>query len=150
RTFRKTDLAIILLSGVALGSLHPIPATILVFSLGVTAGLKWLASPDWALLKRLMPLGAALVFLMVLPFVQRFAFFGVANAPNMGHVTGVTATRVSSADTLVLPNIPILGTTYIRRPSSVFYSPIIIIAVVIGLMFGLCWRRTLTAQYVFG
>src|SRR5262249_12104589 len=39
---------------------------------------------------------------------------------------------------------------YIRRPSSVFYSPVIIIAVAVGLLFGLRWRRSLAAQYIFG
>jgi hypothetical protein len=150
QTFRKTDLVIVLLSGLALGFVHPIPTTILVFSLGITMSLRWLAAPSWQLLRKLIPLGVVLVFVMILPFIQRFVFFGMRAAPSYSDLTGETARKIASADMIFLPNLPILGVTYIRNPASVFYSPVIVVAVAIGLFFGLRWRRTLAAQYVFG
>ncbi len=150
RTFNKTDLCITILTGLALASMHPIPTTILVLSIGVTAFLNWLAEPRWKALRKYLLLGSVLLFLMALPFVQRIAFFGLNAAPSLVDQTAKTSTALISSNIILLPNLPILGETYIRRPSSVFYSPIIILAVIIGLLFGLRWRRNLVAQYVFG
>lgn len=148
QTFRKSDLCITILAGFALASMHPIPTTIFVFSLAITALLKWLSTPQRVLLKQYIPLGVTLAFLMALPLFQRYVFFGTKPALNLADLTDVT--KNTSTNIVFLPDLPLLGKTYIRRPSSVFYSPIIIATTIIGLLFGIRWRRNIVAQYIFG
>jgi hypothetical protein len=150
-TLAKRDLAFTALLGLALSLMHPIPTTILVFSLGVTAFLNWLTEPTLRRLRRFVPLAVLLLLLIALPFIQRVSFFGLGVAPSLTNDVSTNVTSVMPLTHIILlPNFPLLGTTYIRRPESVFYSPAILISVVIGLLVGLRWRRNLALQYVFG
>src|SRR5690606_41827920 len=51
---------------------------------------------------------------------------------------------------LILPNLPLVGATYIRNPARVFYHPVIVLVVALGLLYGLRLRRSLAAPYIFG
>lgn len=145
-SYRKRDLGMTLMSGLALAAIHPIPTTILVCSLGITAFLNVLVQPSLDSIKKLAPLAVVLVLLMALPLIQRFAFFGTADAPGLNQDTNSQLLE----DIVILPELPILGQTYIRNPASFFYSPVIALVILIGLVIGVYWRQSIAARYVFG
>ncbi len=151
RTFNRSALIVTLLAGLAVASMHPTQTMTLVLALGVTVLLRWLAAPNLKNLRMLLPLAAILVLLLALPFVQRFNRVGLNSADSV-----VTQQRLAEDDDniigydfLILRDVPLIGTTFIRNPAAVFYSPIIILTVIIGLLYALRWR-TLTGAYLFG
>lgn len=153
RTFRRHDLVMVLLAGVMLAMMHPFQVTLFVISIGVTVGLRWLMSAQKrAGLLRLLPLVLVLVTLLLLPFVQRLNRSGLRAADSL-----VEDDRVEAADDveaqggfLLLPDLPLIGSTFIRNPAKVFYHPAIVLVALLGLLYGLRLRRGLAAQYIFG
>lgn len=152
RTFGRRDLFMIVLAGLALAIMHPFQIMLFVMSMGVTAALKWLAKPERKTLYRLLWLAAALILVLTLPFVQRLnrsSLNPTSSLINNERVEAV-ATPVAQGAFLLLPDVPLVGDTFIRNPAAVFYHPIIALAVILGLLYGLRWRRSLAAQYIFG
>lgn len=153
RSERRRDLWLMLLAGAALAIFHPFQITLFVLSLGVTAALRWLVSTGkGAALRRLIPLGLALVVLLALPFIQRLNRSGLGAADTLidEEVLESAEGVVTRSEFLILPDVPLVGSTYIRSPERVFYHPVMVLAVVFGLLHGLGLRRSLTAQYLFG
>jgi hypothetical protein len=152
RTFRRIELIIVGLIGIALASMHPIMIMIFVMSMGATAAVGWLARPSRAGLLKLIPLALVLVITLVLPFIQRFDRAGLGAVDSIVRDSALedeTVSIVGRGFFLVLRDLPIVGTTYIRNPSNVFYHPAITLAVILALAAGWWWRRSLAAQYLF-
>ena len=153
RTQQTRDLLLLVLAGAALALLHPFQITLFALSIGVTAGLRWLLTPGRrAGLVRLMPLLLALAVVLALPFVQRLNRSGLGAADTLIDATVVEAAEATLArgEFLILPNLPLVGATYIRNPARVFYHPVIVLVVALGLLYGLRLRRSLAAPYIFG
>ena len=121
-------------------------------AMGITTTLKWLAQPGRESLRRLLPFIIVLAFLLLLPLVQRLNRSGLNPADTLIRDTRVAAAEapVAQGYFLILPDFPVLGDTLIRNPDDVFYHPVIALAVILGLVWGLGWRRSLAAQYIFG
>ncbi len=49
----------------------------------------------------------------------------------------------------ILENIPLIGTTPILYPSAIFYHVIVVLAVSLGLLQLIKWRRSFAQQYIF-
>ena len=156
RSFRWRDLALLVLAGLALALLHPIQIMLFTLALGVTAALKWLAKPNGRRLRRLLPLIPAVLLLLALPYIQRLNRVGLGSADTVVEAeaepdTGEAAPAVSTAGGfLILSDFPLLGDTFIRSPQRVFYHPVILLAVLLGLLYVLRLRKSLAAQYLFG
>ena len=153
RAWQRRDLGLLLLAGLMLSCLHPFQVMLMVISLSITALLRWLVEGHTrAGLIRLLPLVGVVVFLLVLPLSQRFVRSGLEAADTLiedsavQNPDGIT-TRGSF---LILPNVPLLGDTFILRPDSFFYHPIITLAAALGLLHLVGIRRSMTAQYIFG
>jgi tetratricopeptide (TPR) repeat protein len=147
----RRDLFLTLLAGVALAILHPFQATLFAISLLAAAGLHGLAQFHRKNILKLLPLVVVVVFVMALPVVQRFNRSGLQAVDTFVRNDGLSDTPQTAAyGFLLLENVPVVGSTYIMQPETVFYHPIIALAVGLGLLFGLRWRRQLDAQYIFG
>jgi hypothetical protein len=150
RAFRRIELVAVGLIGIALAAMHPIMIMIFVMSMGVTAAVSWLAKPSRAGLRQLIPLVLVLAITLVLPFVQRFNREGLTAATTIIQEDDLgSISAAANRYFLVLPKLPIVGTTYIRNPRDVFYHPAITLAVILALAAGWWWRRSLAAQYLF-
>ncbi|MEO8610208.1 MAG: hypothetical protein ABI690_20100 [Chloroflexota bacterium] len=150
RTFRRIDLLIIGFIGIALAAMHPIMIMIFVMSMGATAAVSWLAQPSRAGLRKLIPLVLVLLITLVLPFIQRFNREGLTAATTIIQEDDLgSGSAAANRYFLVLPKLPIVGTTYIRNPKDVFYHPAITLAVILALAAGGWWRRSLAARYLF-
>jgi tetratricopeptide (TPR) repeat protein len=150
KNLRRGDLIATALAGLALASMHPIQATIFVMSAGATAALVWLAAPSRSRFVKLLPFALVLLLILALPFVQRFNREGLTEATTIIRQDDLESATTQVNDAfLVLRDLPIIGTTYIRNPADVFYSPVIVLAVILSLASGWWWRRSLAAQYLF-
>ena len=140
------------LAGLALAIMHPFQVMLFVISLGITMVLWWLAQPSRAALRRGLWLVLVLALLLGLPLVQRLNRSGLRPADTIVRDTQVEDVDepVASGYFLILPDVPVIGNTFIRNPADVFYHPVIVLAVVLGLLWGWRWRRSLAAQYIFG
>lgn len=153
RDWRRMDLILVLLTGLALALLHPFVITLYLIGLTGGAGLTWLAQPTWARLRTLLPLALVVVLILVVPFMQRYTRYGFS--PSSDNLAPTTETEpaesgmLSGAAFLSVRNFPLVGTTFIRNPASVFYHPVILITAVLGLAAGVAWRRSLAARYIF-
>jgi tetratricopeptide (TPR) repeat protein len=155
RRYQHRDLFLLVLAGMMLASMHPFQVMLFVISIGITAGLRGLVEGNKRkAFIRLLPLGAALLFLLVLPFVQRLNRSGLEATSSFIDDSDVEDGKnisLSSGGTFViLPDVPLIGDTFIRLPSSVFYHPVIALAAVLGLLHLVGVRRSLSAQYIFG
>ena len=65
------------------------------------------------------------------------------------HLTPVSVDVSSGTDLVVLAGLPLLGTTYILAPATIIYHPLALLAVGIGLLAGLFWRRSVAAGFLF-
>lgn len=142
RDFRRGDLPLIFIKGVALALLHPFAITMYLLSIGGSAALSWLARR--ATPRQILPLMLVLVLLLSVPFLQRYARWGLE--------TNTTSPGVSPTENTgftQLKNVPLIGSVVIRDPQDVFYHPVIVAAAVLGLIAGLYWRRSLAARYIF-
>jgi tetratricopeptide (TPR) repeat protein len=160
-TRRWRDLLALPLIGLALAILHPFQIMLWVISLALTVGLHLLAGRDrlihWGPLwpprpNALLPLALALALTLTLPLVQRLNRSGLGAADSVVRESALeeAETVTTSGEFLLLPDAPLVGATYIRNPQTVFYHPLIALALLLGLLHGLALRRSLTAQYVFG
>ena len=150
RGFRKRDLLLLILAGTALAMLHPIQLMLFVLALGVTALLKWLAKPNWRRLRRLLWLLPVVLVLLILPFVQRLNRAGLGAANSRLSDEDLASAASMASGFIILPDFPVVGDTFIRNPQQVFYHPLIPLVLLLGLLYGLRWRKTLAAQYIFG
>lgn len=151
RDGRRRDLGLTALAGTALALLHPVPTLLFIIGSGAAAGLSWLAAPRREAGRRLLALALLAGWLLALPFVQRLNRYGLeAATDNLAPAADEADTAPGSADFLTLRDLPLLGTTFIRRPAAVFYHPAIALAALLGLAAGWGWRRSLAARYVFG
>lgn len=148
----RRDLLSVALSALALALMHPIQYVILVLSLGAVALIRLVASPNGKTFRLLLPLVAILVFILALPYVQRSTRIADMNEdvltvvrPNLLANTNSLANQFFT----VLPELPLIGQTYIRRPATVFYHLSITLAVALGILFGLRWRSHPVKQYAF-
>lgn len=153
RERQRRDLGAMLLAGAMLAIMHPFQITLFVISIAVTAGVRWLVEGNKRVaFVRLLPLAVALLFLLVLPFVQRLNRAGLNAADTLiedsalQDIDGV----IERGSFLILTGVPLFGNTYIRLPASFFYHPIILLAAGLGLLHILGIRRSLAAQYIFG
>jgi tetratricopeptide (TPR) repeat protein len=151
RTFQRRELIITVLAGIALATMHPIQITIFVLAVGATVALSWLAKPNRENFKKLLPLALVTALMLALPFIQRFNRVGTsASVSNLVSQEALAdETTTTTGYFLILRDVPILGTTYIRDPADVFYSPVISLAVILGLVSAWWWRRSLAARYLF-
>lgn len=136
-------LILIVLIGLALASLHPRQIVIFLYSAGGTALLWWLAGPTWARFRQMILFGGALTLLLGLPLLQRL------QRPLRGAATRLLETSNDPrGGYLMLENLPLVGDSFIVSPATVFYHPLIVIVVVLGLLAAWRWRRGPAAQYV--
>lgn len=152
RTWQRRDLFMVGMAGLALAIMHPIQITLFVIAIGVTGVLMWLSQPDRKTLLRLLSLALVIALLLALPFIQRLNRSGLNAADTIVRETTIEAADTATArgDFLLLPDFPLTGDTFIRNPATVFYHPLIVLGVAAGLLWGLGWRRSLAAQYIFG
>ncbi len=147
----RRDLFITLLAGVALAILHPFQATIFAVSMVAAGGLHWLAHINRKNTLKIVPLAIIVVIVMSLPVIQRLNRSGLQAVDSFVRDEQLDDTSQTAArGFLLLDNLPVLGSTYIMQPETVFYHPMIALAVGLGLLFGLGWRRHIYAQYIFG
>lgn len=141
---------IIVLIGLALASLHPRQIVIFLYSAGGIAFIWWLAQPTRARLTRAGMLLILLVSLLVLPALQRIQRPVVASETVQ---VDAPADDEDSTDPrgeyLILENLPLLRTSFIVSPTTVFYHPFVAVVIVLGLAAGIAWRRSLAAQVAF-
>jgi hypothetical protein len=152
RSAERRDIAPVALTTVALALMHPVQFMILAISLGAVGFAHWLGSPTRLALKKLAPLVLILVFTMGLPYLQRTIRIEGRTEEVLTVVRPDTITNPNSMANLyfkVLPELPLIGETYVRDPQAVFYHPAITFAVIIALLYGLRWRSGLARQYVF-
>jgi hypothetical protein len=154
RDRRRLDALPVALTGTALALLHPIVVTLYLMAVGGTAALSWLAQPTRKHLRDLLPLAAALLLVLVVPFAQRYARYGLApspdsRAPDISEIEDEDVELAASSAFLIVRDAPLVGTTYIRSPASLAYHPVITLAILLGLVAVVRWRRSLAARYVF-
>lgn len=160
---RRRDWLILLLIGVALAMLHPQQVAMFLVDAGAIGGLWWLAHPDRARLRRLIAVGAVLAGVMILPAIQwaldpirtvnltaevnaSFTAGPESAVPAAGVERTTTAAGVS---VLSLSGLPLVGSTYILDPAVIVYHPLILLAIGLGLLHGLFWRRSFAANVLF-
>ncbi len=162
RLFQWRDLMLTLLFGIALAMMHPAVTIVFLISLAATAALRWLAQPGRQQLGKLLPLLVVALVILTIPFMQRQRRWGMSAGDSIVPVDsseGITGAASPAEETpdaprkppsfLVLHDLPLVGTTFIRNPASVFYHPFIALAYLLGLVWGLKWRGSLAAQYIF-
>lgn len=153
RTRQHRDLFMVILAGSMLAIMHPFQIMMFVISISVTAGLRWLVEGDRrANAARLLPLLLVLLFLLTLPFIQRLNRSGLRAADTLVRDSMLEeSTSIQSlGGFLILPNLPVLGTTFIRDPAHVFYHPVILLAAALGLLHVAAVRHSQAARYIFG
>lgn len=153
---RRADLALLLVVGLATASSHPRQAMVLAISLGATGALWLLAQPARARLAWTAALLAVLATTVVLPFLQRMERTHstalterLLSAPANG---GGQAARplIFRGFRFVEVDVPLLGTTTVVHPSSVFYHPAVWLAALLALAAAPAWRRSLASQHLVG
>ena len=65
------------------------------------------------------------------------------------HLASISVNVSAGTDLVVLEGLPLLGTTYILAPAAIIYHPLALLAVGIGLLAGLFWRRSVAAGFLF-
>jgi len=164
RNFQRRDLVLIGVGGFALAAMHPFQILIFALTIAGMGVLRWLADmtrrgqllPDTerATIRKLLPLALLLMVLAVLPVIQR-STRGEREVIDVLAMQEEAAANPSIGGTVTLTgftrlnDFPILGDTYIRAPEVFFYHPLIIAAVILGLLMGWRWRRSLAAQFIF-
>ena len=161
RFFQGRDLVLTLLFGIALAMMHPAVTIVFLISLAATAALWWLAQPGRQQLGKLWPLLVVALVILTIPFMQRQRRWGMSAGDSIVPVdssegiTGAASPAEEMPDAprkppsfLVLHDLPLVGTTFIRNPASVFYHPLIALAYLLGLFWGLRRRESLAAQYI--
>jgi len=164
RNFQRRDLLLIGIGGFALAAMHPFQIFIFALTIAGMGGLRWLADltrrgqllPDTerATIRKLLPLALLLAVLAVLPVIQR-STRGEREVIDVLAMQEEAAANPSIGGTITLTgflrlnDFPILGDTYIRAPEVFFYHPLIIVTVILGLLMGWRWRRSLAAQFIF-
>ncbi len=150
------DLLLVFLATLALAILHPRQVTIFLVSIGATGILWWLAQPTRARFTQVSLLGIMLTTTLALPILQRGTLGDRFDAQGerleesiLASTSGESPVRWSSSFTVV-ENVPLIGDSYIVRPEIIFYHPGVVLAVVLGLLTVIYWRRSLAAQYVLG
>jgi Flp pilus assembly protein TadD len=151
---RLRDLALIFLTGSAVAIMHPQQIVIFLVSMGATTGLWWLAQPTRVRFRWALALAAVLAVTLILPYFQRastFASIRLTESVTQSIETETEDPRYATpAYILPLDDLPLIGTTYIIRPSTIFYHPVVVGATVLGLIAVVWWRRGLAAQYISG
>jgi len=152
---RRADLALLLLVGLATASSHPRQAMVLGISLGATGALWLLARPARARLAWTAALLAVLAATAVLPFLQKLERTPAAALTEQ--VLAASSNSGAAADRLVFRgfrfaalDVPLLGTTTVVHPASVFYHPAVWLAALLALATAPAWRRSLAAQHLVG
>lgn len=153
RAPRRADLVLLLLIGLATASAHPRQAMLLAISLGATAALWLLARPGRSRLVWTAALALVLAAVIALPYMQRLQRAPVTilaeDAP--ADAVAVAPVRlVFRGFTFAEVTVPLLGTTTIVHPESVFYHPAVWLAALLALATAPAWRRSLAAQYLTG
>ncbi len=152
RTQSRRDLFMMGFSALAVALMHPIQFMILGISLGGIGLARLIAMPRMATMRLLLPMGMVLAVILALPYIQRST--RVANV-NEEVLTVVRPNLLANPNSLanqyfvVLPELPLVGQTYVRRPETVFYNPAITLAIVLALLYGLRWRTSPLRQYIF-
>jgi tetratricopeptide (TPR) repeat protein len=154
RAPRLRDLALVFLAALAVAVMHPQQVVILLVSLAATTALWWLSQPTRLRFRRALALAATLAAVLILPYVQR------ASTPTSTRYTEEVFEAVETdADEsrfstpwyiLPLDNLPLVKSTFIVKPSIIFYHPFVVAAAVLGLAAVRWWRRSLAAQYIVG
>ncbi len=152
RTRQRNDWLMLVASGVALAIMHPILVMVLVLSIGITAVLnQWLGRRRWLPVSQ--PILLALIIMLTLPFIQRQNRVGLSGTADSiirtETVEGANEISVSGGF-LLLPEVPLVGSTFIRNPAAVFYQPIVLLVALLGLVYVLRIRHSLAAQYIVG
>lgn len=162
RAPRGRDLLLIGICGFAMATMHPFQATIFAAVMGGVGLLRWIAgkiqtteipstpreNQKLLTLARLIPLLVVVGCLLLLPFLQRLNF-ATKGAQISTFGDDEAAPTSTAPDAFIqLGQIPGLGNIFTRDPARFFYHPIIILAVIIGLIGGWRWRRSLAAQYL--
>jgi len=152
---RWRDLLPVFLAGMAVAMMHPQQVMIFLISMGGTGAVWWLAQPTRIRLRQATGLAVVLASLLALPYIQR-----AQTTPVTRYTEQVTEGIESEEDApahysvpwYVLPvkDVPVIGTTYVISPPLIFYHPVILLAVILGLGAGLWWRKNLASQYLFG
>ena len=155
---RRRDLIAVFLAGTALAMMHPIQVMLYLLGMGATLALRWLASPDRRTTRTVLPLLVVMLGIFTLPLVQRLNRSGLSAVDTLADTATASGGQTAAA-TLAGPqaapiftaihDLPLLGTTVIRSPESVFYHPVILLAALLGLLYGFKWRKSLAAQYFF-
>ncbi len=152
RAPRRADLALLLLVGLATASAHPRQALLLLISLGAAALLWLLARPTRARLLWAGGLVLVLAVVAALPLAQR-----QARTPAIALTERMLAATAADAAPLTFRGfrfaevtLPLLGTTTVVHPESVFYHPALTLAALLALAAAPAWRRSLAAQYLVG
>ncbi|HUN06478.1 MAG TPA: hypothetical protein PLQ56_07745 [Aggregatilineales bacterium] len=152
RTYSRRDLLMMGLSALAVAIMHPIQFMILAVSLGAVGLARLIAAPRLITLRQFIPMGIVLGLILALPYIQRSTRVVDMNEDVL---TVVRPNLLANPNSLanqyfvMLPELPILGQTYIRRPETVFYNPVITLAIILALLYGLRWRSTPLRQYIF-
>ena len=152
RTRKRPDWLMMVLSGIALAIMHPIMVMLLSLSIGSTASLnQWLGRQRW--LPVSLPILLALVIILTLPLIQRQNRVGSGSADTLINLESVaqeaTYTPVNSSF-IILPDVPLIGSTFILNLANVFYHPAILLAAILGFGYVIAVRRSLAAQFILG
>jgi Flp pilus assembly protein TadD len=151
---RLRDLLLVFLAGLALAILHPQQIMIFLVSMAATTALWWLAQPTRTRFRQALALAAALAATLILPYVQRASTITAIRYTERVSVSVETVEEDPLYRTpnyvLPLPDLPVIGATYVIQPSVIFYHPLVSGATLLGLIAGVWWRRRLAAQYIFG
>ncbi len=152
RTYSRRDLLMLGVSALAVALMHPIQFVILAISLGAVGLARLIAVPKLKTLRPLIPMGMVLALILALPYIQRST--RIADVSD-DVLTVVRPNLLANPNSLanqyfvVLPELPIVGQTYVRRPETVFYNPVITLAIILALLYGLRWRTSPLRQYIF-
>lgn len=150
----RQNLLVTALAGWMLVSLHPRQTMIFQATTGATVVLWWLAQPSRKRAHHGIALLIVLASLAILPLIQRSQQFGAivrqTNRVEENLRSNDTEEQSDSGQFITLNDVPVFGATYIVRPTSVFYHPVITASMILGLAAIAFWRQTLAAQYIFG
>ena len=153
----------ILLLGHALAFMRVRQIFILEVVAWATLAFWWLAAPSRKRLVLALPLVLGLISFAILPF----QYYIQPSLQGQVYLTGAFPTATTDPNSListagsepihilegiyfrVLHGVPLLGDTLIIDPATWFYSPLIGLAMGIGLIAGWRWRRSLALQYLF-
>jgi hypothetical protein len=152
RTHARRDLLPLALSAGAIALMHPFQFMIVAISLGAVGLARLASAPSWRTFRVLLPVGLILAFILIIPYLQRANWTADRREDVLSVVRPATENNPGSLAQqyfLTLPELPILGQTYIRNPATVFYHPAITLAILLGFLYGLGWRAHPVRQYAF-